>query len=287
MFSIIIPLYNKELSIEKTLSSVLDQTYSNFEVIIVNDGSTDNSIKVLEKFSDNRLRIIHQENKGVSSARNNGVKKAVFDWIAFIDGDDLWRKNHLEQLFQMIKSYPSESVFATSFAYSDNREILSNNSSKNPTYKIVRYFEDAIIEPVLWTGIVLVKNSAFIEAGGFNEELNRGEDLDLWARIAKRFSIIKSREITAIYRIEAENRTSLSDNLKAVYAYQIDIHSASNKHEVEYYKYIILSSLYNYTRSGHLKSSIRIFLKHDLVSVIDVLSYFSVELKKSFSRRLT
>jgi glycosyltransferase involved in cell wall biosynthesis len=83
MFSVIIPLYNKELSISNTIQSVLDQTFQNFEIVIVNDGSTDNSVKEVEKFDDKRIRLIHQENKGVSAARNRGIEEAKYEWIAF------------------------------------------------------------------------------------------------------------------------------------------------------------------------------------------------------------
>src|SRR5690554_5521626 len=97
MFSVVIPLYNKELSISNTIQSVLDQTFQNFEIVIVNDGSTDNSVKEVEKFDDKRIRLIHQENQGVSAARNRGIKEARYEWIAFLDGDDLWEKEHLEE----------------------------------------------------------------------------------------------------------------------------------------------------------------------------------------------
>ena len=105
MFSVIIPLYNKELSISNTIQSVLDQTFQNFEIVIVNDGSTDNSVKEVEKFDDKRIRLIHQENQGVSAARNRGIEEAKYEWIAFLDADDLWMENHLEEMTKLIHDY--------------------------------------------------------------------------------------------------------------------------------------------------------------------------------------
>jgi len=90
MFSVVIPLYNKERSVKNTIESVLNQTFQDFEVIVVNDGSTDNSLEVVKSFNDERIRIINQKNSGVSSARNRGIKEAKYEWIAFLDADDLW-----------------------------------------------------------------------------------------------------------------------------------------------------------------------------------------------------
>ena len=83
--------------------------------MIINDGSTDDSLKVVREFYDSRIRIISQDNKGVSSARNRGIKEAKFDWIVFLDADDLWYNNHLSTLAKMINEYPGQSVFANKF----------------------------------------------------------------------------------------------------------------------------------------------------------------------------
>ena len=102
MFSIIIPLYNKELSVKKTIYSVINQSFRDFEVIIVNDGSTDNSVKVIETIDDARIRVIHQVNQGVSAARNYGIQEAKNQWISFLDADDLWEVGHLLEIKSMI-----------------------------------------------------------------------------------------------------------------------------------------------------------------------------------------
>ena len=106
MFSIVIPLYNKELSISNTIQSVLDQTFQNFEIVIVNDGSTDNSVKEVEEFDDKRIRLIHQKNQGVSAARNRGIEEAKYEWVAFLDADDLWMKEHLEEYAKVVIENP-------------------------------------------------------------------------------------------------------------------------------------------------------------------------------------
>ena len=109
-FSIIVPIYNIELYVDKCINSILNQTYSNFEIIAVNDGSTDNSIKVLESINDSRLSIFTKINGGLSSARNYGLKKATGDYIWFLDGDDYIENNSLEILEKIISKEQSEVV---------------------------------------------------------------------------------------------------------------------------------------------------------------------------------
>src|SRR5690554_6433425 len=192
MFSVVIPLYNKELSITNTAQSVLDQTYQNFEIVIINDGSTDSSIKAVEAINDNRIRLIHQENQGVSAARNRGIKEAKYEWIAFLDGDDLWEPNHLEEITKMMNLYPEEKVFVTSFVYSDNRQMFKQPRA-TPIFKIANYFKEAIKENLMWKSIVVVNKECIAKVGEFNEKLNRGEDLDLWARLAREYAITKAQ----------------------------------------------------------------------------------------------
>ena len=103
MFSVVIPLFNSAHTIERTLKSVINQTFTNFEIIIVDDGSTDNSIEIINKLTnDIRLKIIKQKNQGVSVARNNGVRNAQYEYIAFLDGDDEWELKYLETIHKAI-----------------------------------------------------------------------------------------------------------------------------------------------------------------------------------------
>lgn len=120
MISIVIPLYNKEQTIINTLNSVFKQTYSNFEIVIINDGSTDNSVKIInQNFDDARIRIINQKNAGVSAARNKGIEESRGEWISFLDGDDEWLPNYLEEVQKAIEKYPNNSIIITG-RYSQN-----------------------------------------------------------------------------------------------------------------------------------------------------------------------
>ena len=106
IISIIIPLFNKELFIKQTLLSVLNQTFSEFEIIIINDGSTDKSVTIINDIDDERITLYTTKNKGVSHARNYGISKANTDLIALLDADDLWEPNHLENLDSLIHELP-------------------------------------------------------------------------------------------------------------------------------------------------------------------------------------
>jgi glycosyltransferase involved in cell wall biosynthesis len=113
MFSVVILLYNKAHIIVRTLASVLNQTYTEFEIIIVNDGSTDNSLTVINQFTlnDPRIRIIEQSNQGVSVARNNGVASARYNYIAFLDGDDEWLPGYLAKMKEAIELFPAADMY--------------------------------------------------------------------------------------------------------------------------------------------------------------------------------
>ena len=137
MISVVIPLYNKAHTIVNTLTTVMNQTYQDFEVVITNDGSTDNGVEVINKhFHDSRIRIVNQENAGVSAARNRGIDEAKGEWIAFLDADDEWLPTYLETIISSIARNPDNEIFITA-RYSQNyettvrHEICSESGSKN------------------------------------------------------------------------------------------------------------------------------------------------------------
>src|SRR5574344_1434815 len=101
MISVVIPLYNKERYIERAIRSVLNQSFQDFEIIVVNDGSTDQSVTIVKDINDSRIRIINQKNGGVSSARNKGISEAKYAIVAFLDADDVWKENHLEVIVEL------------------------------------------------------------------------------------------------------------------------------------------------------------------------------------------
>lgn len=230
MFSVIITLYNKEQSIANTIQSVLDQTFQEFEIVIVNDGSTDSSVDQVMEINDLRIRIINKTNGGVSSARNVGIEEAEYEWIAFLDGDDFWEKEHLATIKHMMDLFLEDKVFTTSF-------IRSNKSmpekKDNSIVVIDNYFKEVLSRSVTWTSIMCAHKSVFENVGLFNEKLNRGEDLDMWARIGRQYRYIKSNRVTARYMINIEN--SLTSNLQLLERYYIvPKYKVKDKYETKY-----------------------------------------------------
>lgn len=213
MISIIIPLYNKQKQIQKTLESVFFQTYKDFEVIIVNDGSTDNSVERVKEFLEIRklegfyekVRIITQENGGVSKARNTGIENARGEYIAFLDADDEWKPEYLQTQKDLIDKYPAASVFATNYELKDFQGITSPITIKNLNFKnsdgyLNNYFQVAAnSHPPLWTSAIVIKKKAIKDVGGFPVGIKSGEDLLTWAKLAVRYKIAYSKSCEAVY----------------------------------------------------------------------------------------
>lgn len=207
MISVIIPLYNKERQIGAALESVLQQSYTDYEIFVVDDGSTDGSAAVVEGFAGARLHLIRQENGGVSAARNRGIREAKGEYIAFLDADDLWEPDFLMTLHRLAEIYPECSVYAC------NYDFVSPDGTHRPT--IIRclpftgehgilsnYFEVASCShPPLWTSALMVKKKAMQAIGGFPEGIKSGEDLLTWARLACQFSLAYTRRIMAHYAV--------------------------------------------------------------------------------------
>jgi glycosyltransferase involved in cell wall biosynthesis len=205
MFSVVIPLYNKEQYISRTIQSVLDQTFQDFEIVIVNDGSTDGSVAELEKFDDERIHLVHQDNAGVSAARNRGIEKAKYELIAFLDADDLWEKDFLETMVMLKNNYEKCSIFAVNYKIQaqDNstKSIIINGLPEGFKKGILHsYFQIASqSDPILWTSSIVVKKEAIESIGGFPLGIHAGEDLLTWARLASRFDIAYTLEQKAIF----------------------------------------------------------------------------------------
>lgn len=211
--SVVIPLYNKELYIKRAIESVLNQSYHNFELIIVDDGSTDNSAHNALSYNDPRILLIKQENKGVSAARNLGILSSKSDLIAFLDADDEWSKNHLEVLMRLRKKFPQAGIYATAWAHSKRKNEIQLAQfaaiPQSPWEGILpNYFKSAALgEPPACSSSVCIPRSVFDIVGFFKEGIIMGEDLDMWGRIAIRFEVAFSWNGIAIYHEESLGRT--------------------------------------------------------------------------------
>ncbi len=206
MISIVIPLYNKEKQVAHTLQSVFDQTFQDFEIVIVDDGSTDGSVAEVEKFAERRIRLIHQQNAGVSAARNRGVEAAKGELVAFLDADDEWKPEYLATQYHLYLKYPKSSVYACNYEFRNPEGVVTSTTIRKLAFTskdglLSNYFEVASCSyPPLWTSAVMVKKQAIQDVGGFPVGIKSGEDLLTWARLAVRGPIAYSKRVQAVYR---------------------------------------------------------------------------------------
>lgn len=208
MFSVIIPLYNKAQSITNTIDSVLNQSFKEFEVVVINDGSTDKSSDVVKEITDSRIRLINKSNGGVSSARNLGIMEAKYKCIAFLDGDDIWDSKYLETMHQLIVDFPKASFFACHFGIKNKGNILPANDSYTHRGYVSNYFKEAYRIPLVWTSSVIVKKECFDKIGFFDTKYTRGEDIDVWSRLARNYTLAFEPTLLSYYIQDAENRSN-------------------------------------------------------------------------------
>lgn len=204
MISVIIPLYNKECYIAQAVVSVLNQSYQDFEIVVIDDGSTDDSLNEAKKVANSRMRIISQVNAGVSAARNKGIKEARGEYVAFLDADDIWHKDFLQTIASLIVHYPEASVFATKYNKMRDAKtmdiVVRNLPFAGQDGILYNYFEVASCsEPPICSISITVRITAINEIGGFPIGIKAGEDLLTWARLAVKYPIAYSKKVMATY----------------------------------------------------------------------------------------
>ena len=216
--SVVIPLYNKEAEIERALRSVVEQSLTVGEIIVVNDGSTDSSKEIVERFilahPEAGIHLINQKNSGVSTARNRGIKEANGDYIALLDADDWWLPNYIAEVCRMMEYYPDADAFSTAF------DIVVGDSHTHAAVPTTEGYispaKEALLSryPIIPSTATL-RRSVILECGGFPDGMRIGEDQWLWARMMQqgakfafspmalvRYSLAASNRSATIYRSE-------------------------------------------------------------------------------------
>jgi glycosyltransferase involved in cell wall biosynthesis len=214
-FSVVIPLYNKENEISKSLNSVLNQSFEDYEVIIVNDGSTDNSFNKVKQFKDKRFKVYEKPNEGVAKTRNKGIELSTGTYIAFLDADDLWEPNHLSIINDLIKDFPKNRWYATAYfkQYSERVNVKMYSPIFDTKFErgpISDFFKYSIVDSLAWTSAVVFEKKFLLELGMFNTAITHGagEDTDLWIKAAIKSPLVFSTTFTAYHVMHAENRIS-------------------------------------------------------------------------------
>ena len=206
LISVIIPVYNGELTIEDTVISVLNQTFLDFELIVINDGSSDSTLEILEKFKDPRLKVFSYPNSGLSASRNRGIEHARGEFISFIDADDLWTSDKLEAQLNSLRENPEAAV---SYSWTDFIDRSGNLLGFG-----IHHTADGYVFPNLLTFFfvgsgsnALIRKEVFEEVGRFDETLTAAEDWDMFLRLATRYQFSAVPAPHILYRI-TENSMS-------------------------------------------------------------------------------
>ena len=213
-FSIIIPLYNKAPYIERAINSVLNQSLQNFEIIVVNDGSSDGGEKIVTKIVDERLKLVSQKNAGVSAARNTGAKEAQYEYLTFLDGDDTYEPNFLSEIVKLIGNFPNAGIYGTSnsFIYPNGKKVaedfryLFNGKEQGLLEDYFGLFAQIQKSPFSNSNLCIPKK-IYQEFGGYKVGVKLTEDSDLWCRIALKYDVAFSVNALANYFVALEGST--------------------------------------------------------------------------------
>ena len=218
--SIVMPLYNKAGQVLETIASVTAQTLSDWELVVVDDGSTDDGAAQVRDLKDARVRVVSQANAGVSAARNRGIELARADLVAFLDADDLWLPGFLAAILALQADFPEAHWFATGYeicpaqgaAYSTRLRGSSADFSRG---LLPDYFNVALAsDPPVWSSATAVRRNAIQAIGGFQEGIDSGEDLLTWARLAVRYPLAYDARPLAVFVVSGiERRPDTADRV--------------------------------------------------------------------------
>ena len=208
--SVVVPLYNKVRHIRRAVDSVLAQTYQNFELIVVDDGSTDGGGGLVREITDPRIRLIVQDNAGVSAARNRGIQEANYELVAFLDADDEWLPCFLQTVIGLRERHPEAGIYATAYRYNQRDATWSPEFTHcNPLLDgelLDDYFRAAMGPPPVSSTAVMLPKPILLEVGLFPIGLRWGEDLHTWEQIALRYRVAWSPLECAVYHLSSDNR---------------------------------------------------------------------------------
>ena len=296
--SIIVPTYNRADFLPKAIQSILNQTYQDWEAIIVDDGSTDKTEEIVKDYNESRIRYIaHKSNLGISTARNTGIKNSKGKYIALLDSDDEWFP---EKLSCQMKTFQEEDlkcgvVCTGGYMVKDDKVL----GVKAIPADLDNFYEKFLFENITWTSNALVKKECFKKAGLFDENLESCEDWDMWIRIAKYYKFIFLEMPLTKYVIHSGQ---LSEDLlkkinarkRILFKYQDELKNRKFVYSHHYYKIGNLCCLSDKTREGrkYLFKGILVYpfcLKYFLCLLLSLFGFpfyiFCIEKKRFIIRK--
>lgn len=206
IFSVIVPLYNKEREVESTLRSVLAQTYQPLEIVVVDDGSTDRSAEIVESLGSPLIRLIRQSNAGECAARNRAMSEARGEWFALLDADDEWKPEFLEEVAAMIEEWPDCGIYSTAFDIVSPTGRVRGNC---PTERGVvdNFWRESMTRYVTIPSATVLSRKAVEQLGGFPEGMKMGGDQWMWIKLASHYGVCFSPRALCDYSMVASNRS--------------------------------------------------------------------------------
>jgi glycosyltransferase involved in cell wall biosynthesis len=206
--SVVVPLYNKAEYIERAISSLLKQTYPDFEVVVVDDGSTDGGADIVTEIAEPRVRMVRQENKGEGAARNRGIRESRGSLIAMLDADDEWDPEFLESVVALAQRFPDAGIYATGYRSVYRGGLITETSlasdGSDMCIRVYDYFKKACVAGFVWSSAQAIPRFVYDKVGGFDEATPIGIDLDMWGRIALRYPVAYDCVVRASYRNDVQ-----------------------------------------------------------------------------------
>ncbi len=267
--SVIIPVYNGEKTIQQTVDSVLNQTFQDFELIVINDGSIDSTLEILSNISDPRLQVFSYPNSGAPKSRNRGFDQSSGEYIAFLDADDLWTPDKLEAQLTALQNNPEAAVAYSwtdhidesgQFLYSGRHLTINGN-----------VYPDLLVQNILENGSnPLIRREAFAEIQGFDESLLGGQDRDLYLRLAARYPFVGVPAVHIFYRMSPNSISSqvlrqekqcVAVIEKAFLQAPSELQPLKQQSLARIYKYLLYRSLQGYPSQKRGRAALR-FLYH-------------------------
>lgn len=276
-FSIVIPLFNKEHLVTKAISSIIDQDYKKWELIIVDDGSTDSSLSIVQSYLfkiDNSkfdIKLIHQINQGVSVARNRGVEEAKYPYVCFLDADDEWYPDFLYNINSLINKYPDASMYSLQHENCiDGKDILRNSSYYENDYRgyVENFFKDSLYGSLVNSSKVCLRKREFLEVNGFPVGYKSGEDLYVWIELALRGKMVFYNKVSTRINIVSDHSRSGRDiSIPYPFTYYSN---PKNRNRLSFWAKVYLRKIY----LAHIKES------------ISSKNYYAAKIRAKSARRL-
>jgi len=237
--SVIIPAYNAEKTILDTIKSVENQSFSNFEIIVINDGSTDKTLELISDLGDPRIKIFSYANGGLSTARNRGISRAKGEFIAFLDADDLWTSDKLELQMQALCENPEAAVaYSWTLVMDEDGQHLSSGVSASFEGDV---YQHLLVGNFVASGSNVMLHRRVIEmVGDFDPELKSSEDWDYWLRAAPHFSFVVVPKSQVLYR---QSSRAMSANIQWMEEFMLIVHERAFQIVPEKLKFLKCQSL--------------------------------------------